>query len=171
MPLSSTSTRSYRTIRVSFFVLFALSCSFFALAQTNLTFKLLNGYFLSSDAPVNKGKPTLFVFEEAGRFHEMFKPATTTSKKPDVPNFSRDMVIGLTTPATNKPPILSISRIFVQDSVLTVRYIRLADTSRVTQSFTIQPMLLVSIPKQTVLKTRLVENGKVVQTIRRNDTE
>ncbi|GAB4014613.1 hypothetical protein GCM10028773_01840 [Spirosoma koreense] len=129
---------------------------------------MLNGYFLSNDATVNKGKPTLFVFEQADAFEQVFKPASTMNRRPDVPNFTKDMVIGIALPPTNKPPKLSVSRVFVQDSTLTVRYIRLADTSLTNhpQSSTSQPMLLLAIPKQTVLKTRLVENGKVVTTRR-----
>ncbi|WP_461100386.1 hypothetical protein [Spirosoma koreense] len=133
-----------------------------------MTYRLLNGYFLSNDATVNKGKPTLFVFEQADAFEQVFKPASTMNRRPDVPNFTKDMVIGIALPPTNKPPKLSVSRVFVQDSTLTVRYIRLADTSLTNhpQSSTSQPMLLLAIPKQTVLKTRLVENGKVVTTRR-----
>ena len=156
-------------------VIFSTSLFFSALsvAQLNLTYRLLTGYFLSNDAPVNKGKPTLFVFEQADTFEQLFKPATTMSRKPDVPNFTRDMVIGITLPSTNKPPKLSISKVFVQDSTLTVRYIRMTDTTltKNPQSFTTQPTLLVAIPKQIVLKTRLIENGKLVQTLRKEDKE
>lgn len=163
-----------RRVRVSFaFVLF-ITCFFFSvvsLAQLNLTYRLLNGYFLSTDAPVNKGKPTLFVFELADTFEQVFKPATTMRKRPDVPNFTKDMVIGIALPATNKPPKLSISKVFVQDSTLTVRYIRMTDTTFThnPQSFTTQPMLLIAIPKQTVLRTKLVENGRVLQTIKKQE--
>ncbi|GAB3890001.1 hypothetical protein GCM10028825_25820 [Spirosoma agri] len=146
--------------------------SLVTLAQVTLKYRVLNGYFLSSEAPVNKGKPTLFVFEQADTFADVFKPATTMSRRPDMPNFNKEMVVGITLPATNKPPKLSISRVFVQDSVMTVRYIRIADTTltKTPQSFTSQPMLLVAIPAQVVLSTRLIENGKVVLTLKkRND--
>ncbi|NEU65973.1 hypothetical protein [Spirosoma agri] len=149
-----------------------LLISLVTLAQVTLKYRVLNGYFLSSEAPVNKGKPTLFVFEQADTFADVFKPATTMSRRPDMPNFNKEMVVGITLPATNKPPKLSISRVFVQDSVMTVRYIRIADTTltKTPQSFTSQPMLLVAIPAQVVLSTRLIENGKVVLTLKkRND--
>lgn len=162
--------RVTRFYRLSFLLLLFLSVSLLALAQTNLSFHLLSGYLLSTDAKVNKGKATLFVFQEAETFASTFTPATTTSKRPEVPNFKRDMVIGIATPATSKPPRLSVSRVFVQDSTLTVRYIRLADTTRQTQTFVVQPTLLFSIPKQTVLRTRLIENGKVVQTIKQTES-
>ncbi|WP_245776755.1 hypothetical protein [Spirosoma endophyticum] len=134
---------------------------------------MLTGYFLSNEAPVNKSKPTLFIFERADTFEKLFQPATTTSRKPTVPNFNKEMVVGIALPPTNKPPRLSVSKVFVQDSVLTVRYIRLADTTltKNPQSFTSQPMLLLAIPKQNVLKTKLVENGKVVETRKKEVTE
>ncbi|GAB4041785.1 hypothetical protein [Spirosoma jeollabukense] len=134
---------------------------------------MLTGYFLSNEAPVNKSKPTLFIFEQTDTFGKVFQPATTTSRKPTVPNFNKEMVVGIALPPTNKPPRLSVSKVFVQDSVLTVRYIRLADTTltKNPQSFTSQPMLLLAIPKQNVLKTKLVENGKVVETRKKEATE
>jgi hypothetical protein len=158
--------RLYRPICLLF--LFS-SISLLALAQTNLSFHLLGGYLLSTDAKVNKGKATLFVFQEADTFTDTFKPATT-SKRPELPNFKRDMIIGIATPATSKPPRLSVSRVFVQDSTLTVRYIRLADTTKQTQTFVVQPTLVFSIPKQTVLRTRLIENGKLIQTIKQTES-
>lgn len=166
---------SHRRLRISLsicFLIVGLLISLFGIAQLNITYRLLTGYLLSDDAPVNKEKPTLFVFEQANTFDQVFKPITT-SKRPDGLNFARDMVIGIALPPTHKPPKLSISKIFVQDSTLTVRYIRIADTTFAhnPQSFTTQPMLLVAIPKQTVLKTRLIENGKVVQTIKKREDE
>jgi hypothetical protein len=61
--------------------------------------------------------------------------------------------------------------VFVQDSTLTIRYIRMKDTSqtKAVQPVKIQPTLLLTIPRQVVLKTRLIENGKLIQTIRSND--
>jgi hypothetical protein len=161
-----------RRLRTPFVAAACLLISLVTLAQVTLKYRVLNGYFLSSEAPVNKGKPTLFVFEQADTFADVFKPATTMSRRPDMPNFNKEMVVGIALPATNKPPKLSISRVFVQDSVMTVRYIRIADTTltKTPQSFTSQPMLLVAIPAQVVLSTRLIENGKVVLTLKkRND--
>lgn len=165
-----------RQLRVPFFVAVCLFCSLFALAQVTLTYRSLNGYFLSDDAPINKGKPTLFVFEQADTFGQVLKPAT--NKRPDGINFDKEMAICITLPPTSKPPKLSVSKVFVQDSTLTIRYIRIADTTttadRTTNnppSLTTQPMLLVSIPKQAVLKTRLVENGKVVQTMKKREEQ
>lgn len=173
MPLFDLTDRQLRLFVFASISITGLFFSVCSLAQLNLTYRLLAGYFLSNEAPVNKGKPTLFVFEQANTFEQVFKPATTTSKRPDVLNFGRDMVIGITLPATNKPPKLSISKVFVQDSTLTVRYIRMADTTLTNnpQSFTTQPLLLIAIPKQTVLKTRLVENGKVIQTIKKQEDQ
>ncbi|UFH55802.1 hypothetical protein [Spirosoma sp. KNUC1025] len=169
MPLFAFINRRFRSFVCLFILVITLFVSALSIAQLNLTYRLLNGYLLSDDAPVNKGKPTLFVFEQADTFSQVFKPATTGTRKPDVANFSKDMVIGVTLPATNKPPRLSISKVFVQDSTLTIRYIRLTDTTFThnPQSFTTQPMLLVAVPKQTVLRTRLVENGKVIQTLKK----
>ncbi|WP_240163735.1 hypothetical protein [Spirosoma taeanense] len=147
--------------------------SLVALAQTNLRYRLLEGFALNEDAPVNKGKPTLFVFEQAETFKQVFKPAPGLFRRTLQPNFGKEMVVGIALPPTNTPPKLSVSRIFVQDSILTVRYIRLKDTTQVQkpESVSSQPMLVVAIPKQTVLKTRLVENGRVVQTIRKREDE
>ncbi|MCX6218686.1 MAG: hypothetical protein NT073_29855 [Spirosoma sp.] len=155
------------------FFIASLSLSFFALAQTNLKYRLLTGYLLNSNATLTKGKPTLFVFEQDDTFKQVFQQAAPTGKrKADAPNFDREMAIGIALAPTKTPPKLSISRVFVQDSTLTVRYIRMVDTT-VTKSplqSPAQPLLLLSIPKQTVLKTRLVENGKVIQTIKKRDT-
>lgn len=173
MSLFAFINRRVRASVPAFIFLTGLFFSVSSLAQLTLTYRLLNGYFLSNDAPINKEKPTLFVFEQLNTFEQVFKPATTMSRKPDAINFAKDMVIGIALPPTNKPPKLSISRVFVQDSTLTIRYIRMADTALTNnpQSFTTQPMLLVAIPKQTVLKTRLVENGKLVQTLKKRDEE
>ena len=160
-----------------FFLIFPTSLFFsvFSFAQLNLTYRLLQGYILNTDAPVNKGKPTLFMIDQADEFSQIVKPATT-GRRPAVPNFTKDMVIGVALPATTKPSKLSISRVFVQDSILTVRYIRMKDTTTTAdrpasndQSSTSNPFLLVAIPKQTVLKTRLIENGKVVLTVRKKE--
>ncbi len=161
----------FRNVRFLSVLAFGFFVSLAVLAQENLKYRLLNGYFLSNDAPVNKGKPTLFVFELAEKFGEIFKPATTQSKRPDAVHFEKEMVIGVALPATNKPPKLSISRVFVQDSVLTVRYIKMVDSTVLKSPLTyqVQPTLLIAIPKQTVLKTKLVENGKVVQTLKKED--
>ncbi|QJD77355.1 hypothetical protein [Spirosoma rhododendri] len=170
MPSSFHPKRLFRSFRFPLVFVLCLSISLLTLAQTNLTFRLFGGYLLSTDAPVNKGKATLFIFNDADAFSAVFKPATTTNRRPDAPNFKRDMVVGIVTPATSKPPRLSVSRVFVQDSILTVRYIRLADTAKTAQSFVAQPLLLLSIPRQTVLRTRLIENGKVVQTIKQTES-
>ncbi|GAB4027394.1 hypothetical protein [Spirosoma gilvum] len=161
-----------RRLRTPLFFLTGLLISVLTLAQVNLTYRLLTGYFLSTDASVNKGKPTLFVFDEADGFEKVFKPAATT-KRPDAINFAKETVIGIALPSTNKPPKLSISKVFVQDSVLTVRYIRLADTTLThnPQSFTSQPLLLLAVPKHNYLKTKLIENGKVVQIRKKQDEE
>ena len=165
-----------RRLRVSFLLVISLIFSLVVLAQVNLTYRPLNGYFLSNDAPVAKGKPTLFVFDQAETFGQVFKPAATgtpaaMSKRPDVVDFSKEMVVGIAFSPTNKPPKLSVSKVFVQDSILTVRYIRIADTTltKIPPSFTTQPLLLLSIPKQAILKTKLVENGKVVQTLKQKE--
>ena len=173
MPFIEVKKNQYRVSRFVFFLSICLSISLFTLAQVTLKYRLLNGYFLSNEATGSKGKPTLFVFEQVDRFDQVFKPATTMSKRPDVPDFAKEMVIGIAVPPTTKALKLSISRVFVQDSTLTVRYIRMTDTTagKTPQSFTKQPVLLLAIPKQTVLKTKLVENGKVVQTIQKRDNE
>ena len=170
MPLFDPVTHRFRT---PLFFVICLFVSVFTLAQVNLKYRLLNGYFLSSEAPVNKGKPTLFVFGQNDTFGQVFQPATTMNRKPDLPNFEKEMVIGVALPPTKTPPKLSVSKVFVQDSTLTVRYVRMADTTltKNPQSFTTQPMLLFTIPKQTVLKTKLVENGKVIQTIKKRGEE
>lgn len=170
MPLFSFSNPR---LRLPLFLAVSLISSIATLAQVNLTYRLLTGYFLSTDAPINKGKPTLFVFEQAETFEQVVKPAAAMGKRPDAVNFAKEMVIGIALSPTNKPPKLSISKVFVQDSVLTVRYIRMADTALThnPQSFTSQPMLLFSIPKQTVLKTKLVENGKVIQLVKKREEE
>ena len=169
MLFSSFSKSRFRTTSAFSFFAICFFFSLFTLAQVTLTYRMLNGYELSSEAPVNKGKPTLFVFEQAETFAQVFKPAA--SSRPTAPNFNKEMVVGIALPPTNKPPKLSVSKVFVQDSVLTVRYIRMADTTltKNPQSFTTQPMLVLSVPKQAVLKTKLVENGKVVQTIRKEE--
>ncbi|GAB3789601.1 hypothetical protein GCM10028818_58470 [Spirosoma horti] len=162
----------HRHLRTPLFIVAGLFFSLFALAQVNLTYRLLTGYSLSPDAPVTKGKPTLFVFEQTETFSQVFQPTSTGSvRKRDAPNFDKEMAIGIALPSTKTPPKLSVSKIFVQDSTLTVRYIRIADTASVKSPLAeaIHPMLLVMIPKQTVLKTRLVENGKVVQTIKKRE--
>ena len=180
---SSLENRLRFPLSLVFFVTL-LFVSLLVLAQVNLKHRMLNGYLLSSGATINKGKPTMFVFEQAETFGRVFTltaTGTASADRPAVvnkrsnrstepaPNFAKEMVIGVAIPLTNKPPKLSISKVFVQDSTLTVRYIRLNDTTATAlpQSFTSQPTLLLAIPKQTVLRTRLVENGKVVQTIRK----
>ncbi len=175
MPLFA---RIFRRVHSSFFCIIFLTSLFLSIisiAQLNLTYRLLQGYLLSTDAPVNKGKPTLFMMEQTDEFNQLFKPATT-DRRAASPNFTKDMVVGIALPATAKPPKLSVSRVFVQDSILTVRYIRMKDTTTTTNRLTgnessaLHPLLLVAIPKQTVLKTRLIENGKVVLTVRKEDT-
>jgi len=163
--LASLTTRSRVSRFVPLFVIF-LSVSLFALAQLPVKYRLLNGYFINNDAPLNKGKTTLFVFDEAGAFAEVFQ--TATGKKADPVNFEKEIAVGIAVPPTRTPPRLSISRVFVQDSTLTIRYIRQTDTTLAKQplTFTTQPILVVALPKQTVLRTRLVENGRVIQTIR-----
>lgn len=173
MPLFASSINRFRVSKTVPFSALLLLLSLFALAQVNLKYRLLNGYLLSEDAPVNKGKPTLFVFEQDETFQQAFKPGMAQNKRPDQPNFTKDMVIGIALPATKTPPKLSVSRVFVQDSTLTVRYIRQVDSTFIKnpQSVDSQPTLLLAIPKQTVLRTKLVENGRVVQTIRKRETE
>jgi hypothetical protein len=176
MPFASSIKRSYRLPRFIPVFVTCLFVSLLALAQTNLTYRLLSGYSLSSDAPVNKGKPTLFVFEQDETFAQVFTPTTTkrTSRNAGLPpDFSKELVIGIAIPTTNQPSKLSISKVFVQDSTLTVRYIRMKDTTALTgpQPVGASTNLVLAIPKQTVLKTRLVENGKVVQTLRKRETD
>ncbi|WP_026308890.1 hypothetical protein [Spirosoma spitsbergense] len=152
--------------RVPLFLVAGLFFSLVALAQVTLKYRLLTSYMLNADASVNKGRSTLLVFEQADEFRKAFKP-DDTGKRPSPVNFTKETAIGIVIPPTSKPPKLSVSRVFVQDSVLTIRYIRLKDTTVINHPLpaAIQPMLLLAIPKQTVLKTRLIENGKVVQTI------
>ena len=166
------SINRFHVSRFVFFSLIFLLISLFALAQVTLKYRLISGYALSSDASVNKGKATLFVFEQAETFGEVFQP-TTTSKRPDAPNFLKEMVIGIALSSTKTPPRLSVSRVFVQDSTLTVRYIRQTDTTLQKQPLSVaaQPVLVLAIPKQNVLRTRLVENGRVVQTISKKGSE
>ena len=114
--------------RVPLFLVIGLFFSLVALAQVTLKYRLLTSYMLTTDASVNKGKPTLLLFEQADEFREAFKP-DDTGKRPSPVNFTKETAIGIVIPPTNKPPTLSVSRVFVQDSVLTIRYIRLKDTT------------------------------------------
>lgn len=175
MPLFAWISRRVAVLSFSILFFTSLFFSIVSVAQLNLAYRLLQDYFLSTDAPVSKGKPTLFMVGQADEFSQLFKPATT-GRRPATPNFARDMVVGIALPATTKSPKLSVSRVFVQDSILTVRYIRMNDTTTTAdrlinreQPPTSHPLLLVAIPKQTVLKTRLIENGKVVLTVRKDD--
>lgn len=175
MPLFSWISRRVDVLPFSVIFSVSLFFSLFSAAQLNLTYRVFQGYFLSADAHVSKGKPTLFMVEQTDEFNQLFKSATT-ERRAAAPNFTKDMVVGVALPATAKPPKLSISKVFVQDSILTVRYIRMKDTTTTVdrlastdQPTTSHPLLLIAIPKQTVLKTRLIENGKVVLTTRKED--
>ncbi|GAB3540459.1 hypothetical protein [Spirosoma fluminis] len=169
MPFLGIKKRNQRLFRISFLSLTCLTISLLAIAQINLKYRLLNGYTLSTDAPVNKGKPTLFVFEQSETLDKVFQPA----HRADRPNFTKEMVVGIALSPTSTPPKISVSKVFVQDSVLTVRYVRMADTTLIKAPLPtkVQPTLLVAIPKQRVLKTRLIENGKVIQTLQKREAE
>ncbi|MBN8826252.1 MAG: hypothetical protein J0I82_29775 [Spirosoma sp.] len=161
-----------RRLRTPLFLSISLFITVLTFAQVNLAYRLLNGYTLSSEASVNKNKPTVFVLSETEAFEKVFNPAVTT-KRPDAINFTKEAAIGIVLPPTTKPPKLSISKVFVQDSVLTVRYIRLADTTLTQhpQLIATQPLLLVAVPKHNFLKTKLVENGKVVQILKKPEED
>lgn len=171
MPLLNSSAVARFTILSLLFVaslLFSGLCQ----AQTLLDYRLLDGYGLTDEAPVDKEKPTLFVAEQPDTFSNVFKP--TQSEKPvKAVDFTKEMVVGIVLPSTTKPPKLSISRVFVQDSTLTVRYIRLRDTTLTNNPLPTarQPMLLLAIPKQNVLKTRILQNGRLIQTLKKRDDE
>lgn len=152
--------------RIPLLFVIGLFFSLVALAQVTLKYRMLTSYRLNENATVREGKPTLLLFDQADEFRKAFGP-DETGKRPTPVNFTKETAIGIVIPPTTKPPKLSVSRVFVQDSVLTVRYIRLKDTTVINNPLptAVQPMLLLAIPKQTVLKTRLIENGKVVQTI------
>ncbi|MBD2702039.1 hypothetical protein IC229_15420 [Spirosoma sp. BT702] len=158
----------------SVLAVFSLLLSVITLAQINLTHRLLTAYTLNTDAKLTRGKPTLLMLEQADDFEKAFTPdATETSskKKSNVPNFTKETAIGIVLPSTNKPPKLAVSRVFVQDSTLTIRYIRMTDTTLTKNPLptAVHPTLLFTIPKQTVLKTRLIENGKVVHIVKKQD--
>ena len=171
MPSFASSINKWRACRPLSFIVVLLLISLFALAQVPVKYRLLNGYFINNDAPLNKGKTTLFVFEQADAFSEVFQSAT--GKKADPVNFEKEIAVGIAVPPTRTPPRLSISRVFVQDSTLTIRYIRQTDTTLAKQplTFAAQPILVIAVPRQTVLRTRLVENGRVVQTIRAKEND
>ncbi len=171
MPSSASFPGHFRVSRFLVFSVIFLSASLFTLAQLPVKYRLLNGYFINNEAPLNTGKTTLFVFEEAETFKDVFQSAT--GKKPDPVNFEKELAVGIAIPPTRTPPRLSISRVFVQDSTLTIRYIKQADTTLAKQplTFAAQPILVVAIPKQTVLRTRLIENGRLVQTVKAKQGE
>lgn len=168
MPLFATNRSRVWVLSLLFFVSIL---SVVAVAQTNLPYRLLKGFTIRNESDANKGKATLFMLEEAA-FEQLFTP-TGTGKRTDAPNFGKEMVVSVVIPATNKPPKLSISKVFVQDSTLTVRYIRMADTTLTQHPLPekVHPFLLVAIPKTAVLKAKLVENGKVVQTLNLREAE
>jgi hypothetical protein len=153
-----------------FFCLFS-GLSLLAVAQVTLRYRLLSDYVLAPEASVNKSKTSLYLFDDAESLNKIFTRTTPVSKKTIAPNFTKETAIGIVLAPTNTPPKISVSRVFVQDSTLTIRYIRMKDTSqtKTVQSEKIQPTLLLAIPRQTVLKTRLIENGKLIQTIRSDD--
>lgn len=179
MPLFSSDQQRYRTRLFLLFIAIFLPVSLLTFAQTTLSYRMLTGYLLSPDATVNKGKPTLFVFEQADTFEQVFKAKTPPPRNQpgrssgSMPNFNREMVIGIALPPTTKPPRMSVSKVFVQDSTLTIRYVRIADSTTIKNPLptAVQPTLLLAIPAQMVLSTRLVENGKVMQTIRKRDNK
>lgn len=166
MPSFASSISKIRLPRFIIFTVALLAISLFSFTQLPVKYRLLNGYFINNDAPVNKGKTTLFVFDGSDAFKDVFQSAT--GKKADPVNFEKEMAVGIAVPPTRTPPRLSISRVFVQDSTLTIRYIKQADTTLAKQplTFVAQPILVVAVPRQIVLRTRLVENGRVVQTIK-----
>jgi hypothetical protein len=160
-----------RFSRPTLFLCFFLGLSLLTVAQVTLTYRLLSDYVLAPEANVNKTKTSLYIFENAEALNEIFTRATPVTKRTIVPNFTKETAIGIVLPPTNTPPKISVSRVFVQDSTLTIRYIRMKDTSQTksVQPVKIQPTLLLTIPRQVVLKTRLIENGKLIQTIRSSD--
>lgn len=166
MFLFASSINKVRVFRFISFSVALLSISLFAFTQIPVKYRLLNGYFINNEAPLSKGRTTFFFFEQADAFGDVFQSAT--GKKADPVNFEKEVAVGIAVPPTRTPPRLSISRVFVQDSTLTIRYIRQADTTLAKRplTFAAQPILVVAVPKQTVLRTRLIENGRVVQTIR-----
>ena len=182
MPFLSSSTNRLRLPTSLVLLGIFLIASLLTLAQVNLKYRMLTGYTVSKEAALNKSKPTLFVFEQPETFGQVFQPAAPGSGRYDrsrtggpaepAPNFTREMLIGVAIPPTKTPPKISISKVFVQDSTLTVRFISIVDTtaSKNSQSFTSQPTLVLAIPKQRVLSTRLIENGKVVQTIKKRES-
>jgi hypothetical protein len=160
-----------RFSRTTLFVCLCLGLSLLAVAQVTLKYRLLSDYVLAPEASVNKTKTSLYVFDNAEALNEIFTRATPVTKRTLTPNFTNETAIGIVLPPTNTPPKISVSRVFVQDSTLTIRYIRMKDTSQTksVQPVKIQPTLLLAIPRQIVLKTRLIENGKLIQTVRSND--
>lgn len=146
-----------------------LTLSLLVWAQDGLTYRLLNGYTVRAEANARPDKPTLFVFEQDNTFRAAFQPAND-QVRPDLPDFKREMVIGISLPPTTNPSKLTLSRVFVQDSVLTVRYIRQANPNAPALAKTVQPLLLLAIPRQTVQKTRLLENGRLVHTLTKGQT-
>lgn len=164
----ASSQNRVRVRRLLIFLFVSCLVSIAAIEQTTLRFRLLHGYSLRDSTSANKGRTTLLLCEQADTFGQLFAP-TATGQRLDSPNFSEEMVAGIALPATRTPPKLSVSRVLVQDSTLTIRYIRQADSTLQKHPLTVatQPLLLVAFPKQTVLRTRLIENGRVVQTIRK----
>jgi hypothetical protein len=160
-----------RFSRTTLFLSLFLGLSLLTLAQVNLKYRLLSDYVLSPDASVNKTKTSLYIFDDAESLNKIFTRSTPATRQTTALNFTKETAIGIVLPPTNTPPKISVSRVFVQDSTLTIRYIRMKDTSqtKTVQSVKIQPTLLLAIPRQTVLKTRLIENGKLIQTIRSDD--
>lgn len=160
-----------RFSRTTLFLCLFLGLSLLAVAQVTLKYRLLSDYVLAPEASVNKTKTSLYVFDNAEALNEIFTRPTPINKRTIAPNFTNETAIGIVLPPTNTPPKISVSRVFVQDSTLTIRYIRMKDTSqtKAVQPVKIQPTLLLTIPRQVVLKTRLIENGKLIQTIRSND--
>jgi hypothetical protein len=160
-----------RFSRTTLFLSLFLGLSLLTLAQVNLKYRLLSDYVLSPDASVNKTKTSLYIFDDAESLNKIFTRSTPATRQTTALNFTKETAIGIVLPPTNTPPKISVSRVFVQDSTLTIRYIRMKDTSqtKTVQSVKIQPTLLLAIPRQMVLKTRLIENGKLIQTIRSDD--
>lgn len=114
-------------------------------AATPVNFLRLDGYFVRNDAPVSATEPQGFFLSDAAAFDAILHPAPLNGRSVPPVDFKTRRVVAFTVPETNRDLALHLSGIHRDGDTLVVR-VRESGADGPARSFTIRPLLAVTIP-------------------------
>ena len=129
-----------------------------AAKKESVHYKILEGYFVSNEfVPF---LPVDTVIRSSDQFHKIFGYATVMGRQPAAIDFENEVVLAIMPEASDQNPQIELISLLKRNEEILVRYKIILGQK---QSYTVKPLLLISLPKKYSNKFRFIRQHQAVK--------